>query len=97
MKTLVRSFLNANRKRRGAAVGSALWLLRIVRDIEEEEIHRVEHEMGAFDWESESASDRYEALEVEDMRCDCALGFIECALDDLDYAYWGAYGKEQEC
>jgi len=98
VKTLFRAILSASRKRRGAAVGASLWLLRVVRDIEEEEIHRVAREMRAYDWESDSSSpDGYEALEEEDTRCDCALGFIECAIDDLDYAYWGAYGNGKEC
>ena len=98
MRKLFKSILSAKRKYRGIVVGSSLWLLRIVRDVEEEEIHRVAREMRAYDWESESAPDGgYEALEEEDTRCDCALGFIECAIDDLDFAYWGAYGNGQEC
>jgi hypothetical protein len=91
MKKLVRTILSAKRKHRGIAVGASLRLLRIVRDIEEEEIHRIAREMRAYDWESDSSSpDDYEALEEEDTRCEGALGFIECAIDDLDYAYWGA-------
>ena len=98
MKKLIKSILSAKRKYRGIVVGASLRLLRIVRDIEEDEIHRVAREMKEYDWESESASeDGYAALEEEDTRCDCALGFIECAIDDLDYAYWGAYGSGEEC
>jgi len=98
MQKLFHSILSAKRKYRGIVVGVSLWLLRIVRNIEEEEIYRVAREMRAFDWESDSSSmDDYEALEEEDTRCDCALGFIECAIDDLDFAYWGAYGNGEEC
>ena len=98
MQKLFHSILSAKRKYRGIVVGASLWLLQIVRNIEEEEIHRVAREMRAFDWESDSSSmDEYEALEEEDARCDCALGFIECAIDDLDFAYWGAYGYGEEC
>jgi hypothetical protein len=94
MQKLTHSILSVKRKYRGLVVGASLWLLRIVRDIEEEEMHRIAHEMRVYDWESDSSSpDGYEALEEEDTRCDCALGFIECAIDDLDYAYWGAYGN----
>ena len=98
MQKLFRSILSAKRKYRGIVVGASLWLLRIVRDVEEEEIHRVASEMRAYDWESDSSPPgSYEALEEEDTRCDCALGFIECAIDDLDFAYWGAYGNGEEC
>jgi hypothetical protein len=94
MQKLTHSILSAKRKYRGIVVGVSLWLLRIVRDIEEEEMRRIAHEMRVYDWESDSSSpDGYKALEEEDTRCDCALGFIECAIDDLDYAYWGAYGN----
>ena len=98
MKKLIKSFLSAKRKYRGIVVGISLWVLRIVRDIEEDEIRRVACEMRAYDRESDSSSeDGYATLEDEDARCDCALGFIECAIDDLDYAYWGAYGSKEEC
>ena len=97
MQKLFYSILSAKRKYRGIVVGASLWLLRIVRNIEEEEINRVAREMRAFDWESDNSSvDNYEALEEEDTRCDCALGFIECAIDDLDFAYWGGYGYGKE-
>jgi hypothetical protein len=98
MHKLFHSILSAKRKYRGVVVGVSLWLLRIVRDVEEEEINRVAREMMAYDWESDSSSpDDYEALAEEDTRCDCALGFIECAIEDLDYAYCGAYGNGEEC
>ena len=98
MQKLFHSILSAKRKYRGFVVGASLWLLRIVRDVEEEEINRVACEMRDYDWESDSPSpDGYEALEEEDARCDCALGFIGCAIDDLDFAYWGAYGNGNEC
>ena len=98
MQKLFHAILSAKRKYRGIVVGASLWLLRIVRDVEEEKMHRIAREMRAFDWESDSSSsDDYEALEEEDTRCDCALGFIECAIDDLDFAYWGAYGNGEEC
>ena len=90
--------MSASRKRRGVVVSASLWLLRIVRDVEEKEIHRIAHELRSYDWESESSStENYTALEEEDTRCDCALSFIECAIDDLDYACWGAYGNGEEC
>lgn|GEM_PF-2816302 len=98
MKKLFHSILSAKRKYRGTVVGASLWFLRIVRDVEEEEIHRIAREMRAYDWGPGCSSPHgYKALEEEDTRCDCALGFIECAIDDLDYAYWGAYGNEKEC
>ena len=98
MQKLFHSILSAKRKYRGIVVVTTLWLLRIVRNVEEEEIHRIAHKMRTYDWESDnSLPGDYEALEEEDTLCDCALGFIECAIDDLDFAYWGAYGNGKEC
>jgi hypothetical protein len=98
MQKLFHSILSTKRKYRGIVVGASLWLLRIIRNIEEEEMNRITREMIAYDCESDSSSPGdYEALEEEDTRCDCALGFIECAIDDLDFAYWGAYGSGEKC
>ena len=94
MQKLFHSILSAKRRYRGIVVGVSLWLLRIVRNIEEEEMRRIEREMTACIWEPDSSSQNsYDSLEEEDTRCDCALGFIGCAVDDLDFAYWGAYGN----
>ena len=97
MQKLLHFILTAKRKYRGIVVGASLWLLRIVRNVEEEEMNRIAREMRAYDWESDDSSpDGYEALEEEDTRCDCAVGFIGCAIDDLDFAYWGAYGSGEK-
>ena len=94
MKKLFKSIFSTKRRYRGFAVGASLWLLRIVRDVEEEEMHRVSREMWDYDCKSDGSSpDGYEFLEEEDTRCEFALGYIGCAVEDLDYAYWGAYGN----
>jgi hypothetical protein len=60
-------------------------------------MNRITREMNDLDLGSDSSSPKdYDALEEEDTRCDCALGFIGCAVDDLDFAYWGAYGNGKE-
>ena len=96
MKTLLRAILYANRERRGVAVGAALWVLRIVRDIEEEEMCRFEHECNICDWDSERASKRvYVSPEDEYSLCECALGFIDCAVKDLEILFGGVvYGQK---
>jgi len=88
MQKFFQSILSANRKRRNLAVSAALWLLRIVRDIEKGEMYRFEHECNVYDWDSESISTHaFEVLESEYLLCECALGFLESAIEDLEFAY----------
>jgi len=97
MKTLLRAILYANRKRRGVAVSAALWVLRIVRDVEKDEMYRFEHECNIYNWDSERASRRaYESPEDEYSLCECALGFIDCAVKDLELLFGGCV-YEQKC
>jgi len=97
MQKLFRSALSANRKRRGRAVSVALWLLRIVRDIEKEEMYRLGRECNVYDWDSESDSTHvYENSEDEWSLCECALGFVDCAVNDLEFLL-GGFVYEQEC
>jgi hypothetical protein len=97
MQKLFQSILSANRKRRGLAVNIALWLLRIVRDIEKEEMYRLERECNVYGGDSESDSAHAcEDHEVEWSLCECALGFVDCAVNDLEFLL-GGFAYEQEC
>jgi len=82
------SILAASRKRRNLTVSAALWLLRQVRDVEENEMRRYEIELYKLDSEPESVSMReYAAIEDEYSECEYALGVIDYAIEDLELAY----------
>jgi len=91
MQKLFRSFLSANRKRREKAAGFALRLLRLLRDVEETEMYRYSDELDKIDLYNGDYgcvhNREYAAIEDECTNCECALGFLECAIDDLKFAY----------
>ena len=88
MKRLFHSILAASRKRRNFVVASALWLLRLVRDVEEGEMRRFESKLISFDSDPKRVSKReYETVEDECSICEYALGALDYAIDDLAYAY----------
>ena len=89
MFKLFRSILSADRKRRCLAVGLALWLLRLVSDIEKDEMYRYSDMLDELDLESGYVSrhDYYNAIEEEYSVCECALGFLEAAIEDLEFEY----------
>jgi hypothetical protein len=88
MKKLFHSILSASRKRRNLTVSAALWLLRQVRDSEEDEMRRYESKLDKLDSEHGSVSKReYAAIEDEYSECEYALGVIDYAIEDLGLAY----------
>jgi hypothetical protein len=88
MNKLFRFILSTGRKRRITVVGIALWLLRQVRDIEEGELWRHSDKLDKIDLEHDKISFReYTTIEEECSNCECALGFIDSAIEDLEYAY----------
>ena len=88
MLKLLRSFLTVDRKRRCLAVGLVIWLLRLVCDIEKDEFYRYSDKLDEFDLNSENVSRNvYNAVEEEYLVCECVLGFLESAIEDLEYAY----------
>jgi len=92
MHKFFRFLLISNRKRRRLALGAALWLLRILRDIEYDEMVRYEHLIDCLDCVPNSVSrQRYRAAEDEWSICECALGFIDSAVDDLDLVFKSVY------
>lgn len=88
---LFRSFMSADRNRRRRVVGFSLWLLRIVRDIEEIEMYRCSDQLDMLElYNGRDAgyySREYIAIEEKCSNCEHALGFLECAIDDLGFAY----------
>jgi len=88
MLILFQSLFSANRKRRCWLAGLALRLLQLVRDIEEIEMNRYSDKLDGLDSNPESVSRReYATTEEECLNCECALGFLECAIDDVKFAY----------
>jgi hypothetical protein len=85
MQKIFRCFLIANRKRRRLALATALWLLRILRNIEYDEMERYEDLIDKLNYDADSFSrSRYIVAEEEWSSCECALGFIDPAIDDLE-------------
>ena len=88
MKMLFRSILSASRKRRSLAFSAALWLLRRIRDAEEDDLRRYEARLDKLDSKRESVSKReYAAIEDVYEESEYDLGIIDCAIEDLGLAY----------
>jgi len=59
-----------------------------VCDAEKDELYRITDKLDEFDWESESASRQdYITLEEKYSSCEFTLGFLESAIEDLEFAY----------
>ena len=88
MKKLFRFILSTNRKRRTLVIGVVLWMLRQIRDVEQEKVWRSANKLDDFDREPEGASsqDRL-AIEGECLICEYALEALESVIEDLEFAY----------
>jgi len=85
---LSRHMVSATRKRRRRAVGFAIWLLRLVRDVEMDEACRYSDEIDRLDAMPVGVSrSKYNEVEEEYLYSECALGFLESAIEDLEFAY----------
>lgn len=88
MLKLFRSILSADRKRRSFAVRIALRLLMIVRDIEKNDLYHYSDKLDEFDLHSHNFSQRdYISIEEKYSDCEFSLGFLESAIEDLEFAY----------
>ena len=88
MKKLFRSFLAKSRKRRCLALRAALWLLRLLRDVEKDDMWRYSDLLDSFDFEGREVSRReYNAVEDEYISCEYVLGTFESAIEDLEFTY----------
>lgn len=88
MQMLVHSILSASRKRRCRAVSFALWLLRIIHGIEEDEMNRYSDVLDGFGPVSDNVSRRrYNAVEDVYLECECAVGYLISAIEDLEFAF----------
>jgi hypothetical protein len=90
MKKLFHSILSANRKRRDVVVTFALWVLRQVRDVEKDEMHRYSDKLDEHVVpEPESVFGReYAEIEDEYSNCEYSLGVLEYAIESLEFNRW---------
>jgi len=88
MKKVCQFFLASGRKRRCRTAGLALWLLRMLRDAENDEAWRYSDLLDSFDSEHERFSQhKYNAVEEKCEECQFALSVLESAIGDLEVAY----------
>lgn len=88
MQKIFRFFLSSDQKRRRLAVSLIIWLLRQIRDVEENEISRNSDILDSLDLCHESVPCRnYIEIEEDLSSSECALGILEAAIDDLEFAY----------
>jgi hypothetical protein len=70
------------------AVRLALRLLRLIHDIEKDEAYYYSDRLDEFDLDSQNISRcDYIAIEEKYSECECTLGFLESAIEDLEFAY----------
>jgi len=88
MLKFFRTILFTDRKRRSLAVRLALRLLRLIHDIEKDEAYYYSDRLDKFDLDSHNISRcDYIAIEEKYSECEYTLGFLESAIEDLEFAY----------
>ena len=81
-------FLATDRKLRKLAVGFALRLLRLVRDIEKVEAYRYSDMLDEIGLDPHGVSHTdYAAIDEVYSDCEYAIDILESAIDDLEYTY----------
>jgi len=85
MKKLFHSILSKNRNRRNLAVATALWLLRQIRDVEEDEMCR--HKDMLDKLPGSAAEHEYAVIENEYFDCGHALDALEYVIENLNLEY----------
>lgn len=87
MKTILRFILSSGRERR-RALEMALWLLRQIRNAEDEEMQRHSDRLDCFDLAiTDTIPFEYNAIEEAYLSCEHALGSLNSAIEDLEYVY----------
>ena len=88
MKKIFWFIMVSGRRRRCHAAGLALWLLRQIRDVENGEMWRCSDLLDSFAADIAGVSlSKYNAIEDEYLNCEYAVGFLDCAIEDLESAY----------
>lgn len=86
MQKIFRFFLASGRKRRCLVVFVTLWLLRLLRDVENSDLERHSDKLNSFDFK-ETISLNYMAIEDEYLSCEYRLNSLESAIEELEFAY----------
>jgi len=88
MHKIIRFFLGSTHKRRRRMVSLVLFVLRILRDAESDNVWRCSDLLDSFDSGSDGASRHmFNAIEDECINCEHALSTLESIIDDLVLAY----------
>jgi len=89
MKKLLCPFLSVSRRRR-LAVNFARRLLRLVHDIEENEMNRFSDMLDSFEPNHRNYTSRdYAILEDDYLDAENTVAFLDSAIEDLEYVYGG--------
>jgi len=92
MRKIVCCFLTANRKHRSRVINVILWMLRLLRDIEEDEYWQTSELMDDINpWGDEVSRRKYADLEDQYILCENAIGFLEPAIENLEFVVESIY------
>jgi hypothetical protein len=84
----LQSIPSVKRKRRSLVIKITLWLLKKTYDTEKGEMYRYSDKLDQLDLYENVSHHEYTAIEEEYLHCECALGHIDCAIEDLEFAYY---------
>jgi len=88
MKKLFLFFLRSGRKRRCLLAGVVLWLLKLLRDVENDEMYRNSDMLDRADSGMISVSRlKYTEIEEQYTYSEYALSVLDSAIDELEFAY----------
>lgn len=88
MQKIFRFFLSSNRKRRCLVAAVILWLLRLLRDVEVDEMERNSSLLDNFESVPEGyLRSKYNAIEEEYTSCEFTLGALDSAIEDIGFVY----------
>jgi len=88
MKKMFRSILLSGRNRRCRLVGVIIFILRLILDIEKDEMWRNSDLLENFDHDSYMNPRRnYQAIEEEYDSCEYIVGTLESAIEELEFVY----------
>jgi hypothetical protein len=85
MQKIFSFFLASGRKRRCRSVSMALWLLRLLRDAESDEMWHNSDLLDSID--ADVSRRQYATIEDDYLNSEFALGHLESAIEDLEFAY----------
>jgi len=89
MLELFRFFMVSDRRHRRRAVGAVVRLLRLVLDAEQDDMRASEDLLDSLDpYDGGGFPNRkYNDVEEECLSCEHAMGYLESAIDDLEFVY----------